>query len=312
MRQRGFATLGKGLAAAAAAGAVAVTASPAAARSLISVGKEGTSGPSTVTAVGPMAYVTVAPLRNLTLPGYLAYVDLGRRRVVAQVNVGRNPEGFAYDGATGLGYVSNYDSRKSGTIRIVDIRGRKVVRTLPAGLNPWTLAVARSTHGRLLVVVNNGNGDRGSIDIWNLSRTRRISRLALRFSPVGLTSIGGNRMLVGSFNGGAAWVLDLNRLKLVRKVAIPAGPVNGLAAGTKHIYVTGFGGITVLDRRTLKPVGPVVDPSVPGNPLGVAVASGDTAYVVDNGAPGASKPTGGLAPGSPPFPNGTLQILRGT
>jgi hypothetical protein len=315
MGNRGYAMLGMVVTAALTGGvpagvASAATASPTAARSIIPVGKPGTYGPSTVTAVGSMAYVTVAPLRNFALPGYLAYVDLSRKRVVAQVKVGRNPEGFAFDSATGLGYVSNYD--KQGSIRVVNIRDRKVVRTLPAGLNPWSLAIVSSSRGRLLVVVNNGGGRGGSIDIWSLNTMRRLRRIPVKSSPVGLASIGGARMLVGSFTTKAAFVLDLNALKLVRTVTVPAGPVNGMAAGTKHIYVTGLDGITVLDRRTLKATGPVIQPLVPGNPLGVTTASGDMAYVVDNGAPGGTKPTGVLAPGSPPFPTGTLQILRGT
>jgi hypothetical protein len=318
MGNRGFAKLGIVFAAALAVGvpagaSSAATASPTAARSIIPVGKQGTYGPSTVTAVGSTAYVTVAPLRNFALQGYLAYVDLGRKRVVARVNVGPNPEGFAFDGATGLGYVSNYDQH--GTIRVVNLRAGKVVRTLPAGQNPWSLAVVGSRQGGGLVVLNNGGGKQahGSIDIWSLSPLRHVRRLRLNFSPVGLASIGGDRMLIGSFTTKAAWVLDLRTLKLVRRVEVPAGPVNGLAAGTKHIYLSGLDGITVLDRRTLKTVGPMVEPLLPGNPLGVAVASGDMAYVVDNGAPGGVKPTGTvLGPGSPPFPNGTLQILRGT
>jgi DNA-binding beta-propeller fold protein YncE len=260
-----------------------------------------------------MAYVTVAPQSDLT-KGYLVYVDLRRNRVVARVNVGPNPEGFAFDRVTGLGYVSNYAKR--GAIRVIDIRHRKVVQTLPAGLNPFNLAVVTSGQRRLLVVLNNGTTQpaRGSIDIWNLKTMRRARRIPVSFSPAGLASIGTDRMLVGSFASGAAWVLDLNKLKLVRRVTVPVTAVNGLASGTKHIYVTGLDGISVLDRRTLKPVGPVIKPLPPGVPLGVATF-GDVAYVVNNGAPGATRnPPCGVCGGntSAPFPAGALQILRGT
>jgi YVTN family beta-propeller protein len=249
-----------------------------------------------VVAAGSVAYVASAPLK--AKPGHLVFVDLRRDRVFARVTVGHNPEAIAVDQTSGRAYVANYDD--PGSISVIDVRLRKVVRTLPAGANPGNLAVVGPRGHRLLVVLNQGQTSptRGSVDVWNLRTMKRLGRLRTKFTPIGLASLGAERMLVGDANKGYAYVLDPNRMRLVRRVTIPAGPVNDIAVGPTLVYVTADPeGITVLSRLTLTPVGSVVPSLPPSDPVRVAVSATDIGYVVDNGF-GAPHP-------------GTLQVLDG-
>jgi hypothetical protein len=72
-------------------------------------------------------------------------------------------------------------------------------------------------------------------------------------------------------------------------VTIPADAVTDLAAGPKLVCVTGDGGISVLRRATLAPVGQVVQPLKPMDPVSVAVSSADIGYVVDSGGGGTGR-----------------------
>ena len=237
---------------------------------------------SAVASSGQFAYVASAPLSAKA--GSLAFVDLPRNRVIGRVHVGHNPMAVAVDSRRRFAYVANYDVK--GSVSVVDLRRRVIARTLPAGKDPGNVQLASRGGRNLLLVENQGVTEpaKGSVDVWDLGTMRRIRRLATGFNPIGLALLPGRgQALVGDGNRGFAWVLDLGQLRFVKRVPVPAGPVNDIEVGGQRVYVVSVGGISVLRQSTLAPLGQVVKPLKPFDPLTVAVTPSGIGYVVDNG-----------------------------
>jgi YVTN family beta-propeller protein len=248
-----------------------------------------------VASAGHFAYVTSAPPGQA---GSLAFVDLRREKTFAHVTVGQNPQAVALGPGGRFAYVANEDAQ---SVSVVDVRLRRVVRTLAAGIDPVDVAVARPGGHKLLLVVNKGPmlPTQGSIDVWNLKTMRRIAHVVVNFNPLAIAVLTtGHRALVGDGNDGFAFVLDLRQLRIVKQVTVPAGPVLDLAVGRRLVYLACAGGISVLRQSTLAPVGGVVTPVFPQFPSSDAASPADVGYVVNAG-------------GGAPDQAGALQILSG-
>ncbi|MCS6830279.1 MAG: phosphoesterase [bacterium] len=142
--------------------------------------------------------------RGVAASGTVSVIDLQKKAVVAEIEVGLQPSGLALDEVRGRLYVANANS---DTVSVVDVGSLQVVETisvrpdpsLPFGSMPNALALAPD--GSTLFVANGGNN---AVAVIRVDHQRNRSRVE-GFIPAGwypgavLTD--GKRLLVANIKG---------------------------------------------------------------------------------------------------------------
>ena len=158
----------------------------------------------------------------------------------AKIAVGNDPDAAFYDPATRRAVVMN---AKGGTISVIDIATRKIVRTimLKPGLEYGVLA------GGGTVFVN--NEDANEIEIANLTTGKVGPAIALPGcqGPTGLAFDEKTNQLISACANGKAAVVDAKARRLVKLLDIGAGPDAAIVDAKRRLAFIPCGKDGVLD-----------------------------------------------------------------
>ena len=155
-----------------------------------------------------------------------AIIDLERSVVIATLAAVKDTAGVVLSQSDGLAYVSSY---REHYVTVIDIQSQVVVKRIPVGFNPWSLAITES-HDRLYVCCVDG-GSAGTnksisiIDTKSLTVTASIPLIGTNV-PYGLAVSPDGRYIycclwISTYNGEIRQI-DTQSLAVVRTI-----PVNG-------------------------------------------------------------------------------------
>ncbi len=145
---------------------------------------------------------------------------------------------IAVDEPRGLAYLANH---RCNCVQVVDLRARRLLRELPAGVRPRALSL--SADGKLLAVGNGGSDDVSLFDLEGRAGERRVQ--PRRGTPI----VGGhNESMAALVMGGKApralaWSDKLQRL-FVASAGLNVGP------NPQRSEVTTNGGVGVIDAKS--------------------------------------------------------------
>jgi DNA-binding beta-propeller fold protein YncE len=149
--------------------------------------------------------------------GTVRIVDLATDMALADIPVGKNPDGAVYDPVTKLVFAMSHDM---GTAAVIDTATRKPVASINVG-GELEFPVSDGA-GKVFVNIESSN-EIGVIDV----RTKQLLgkyKLAGCEEPSGLAYIAGSKLLMASCANGVAKVVEAETGKDVASVPIGRGP----------------------------------------------------------------------------------------
>lgn len=166
--------------------------------------------------------------------------DTGTGQEAARIAVGNDPDAAFYDPATRHAVVMN---AKSGTVSVIDIASRAIVRTitLKPGLEFGVLA------GGSTLFVN--NEDANEIETANLATGKAGPAIALTGcqGPTGLAFDDKTNRLISACANGKAAIVDAKAHRLVTLLNIGAGPDAAIIDANRRLAFIPCGKDGVLD-----------------------------------------------------------------
>src|SRR5437763_7605598 len=113
-------------------------------------------------------------------------IDTACGRVLHSINVDAQtyPQAVVVDGHTGRVFIAVSDESSAGRVRVLDVRGGRILHTVTVGWNPIALVVAVRA-GRVFAV-NAGStagGGTGSISVLDATSGRLVRTVRLGMSP---------------------------------------------------------------------------------------------------------------------------------
>lgn len=144
-------------------------------------------------------------------------IDTADGREVAKIAVGSDPDAALYDASTGLAAVMN---AKGGTVSVIDVARRSVVRTIT--LKPGLEFAVVAADGTLFI----NNEDASEIETANITTGAAGPAIALTgcTGPTGLALDPASHVLISACANGKAAVVDAQTKTLRGLLAIGAGP----------------------------------------------------------------------------------------
>jgi len=188
-----------------------------------------------IDSAGAYAYVTDLSTKKLSK------IDLGNDAVVAQFDVGMDPNGVAVDPAGTFAYVSNYsDILQAGVLSKIDTSTGTIVASIPVG-EGYMGAVAINAGGTLAFVVDNSGSTVAKV---NLTNYRKAVSFAVGNSPWGIAlNPAGTFAYVANTTSGTVSKIAVTRTEAqtisfttVGKAVVPA-PLSQLF-GAKTVVVS--------------------------------------------------------------------------
>jgi YVTN family beta-propeller protein len=209
----------------------------------------------------------------------LSVMDAGSRRV-ASVALRNTPRFVATSRDGTLVFVSMYENDKSGSgVAVVDAARRKVLRYLPTGVQPYTLAV--SPDGRLWVPIHSEH----RIEIYAAADQHTDGTVTVPPNPhaVGFAA-GLMRAFTPNHESNVVSVIDMRTDQLLKSIPVSRAPHSiAVSPDGKTVLVAGYeaNAANLIDAKTLKRTGPF---KVGDKPQSVAFATDSAhAYVVNEG-----------------------------
>lgn len=233
------------------------------------------------------------------------------------IGVGSNPISIAYDAGSHTAYVANDGSVSSidtttdtetsefktgfhgqsgiavaqggrellvanvmsKSLRVVDPAQQKVVGTIVIGRGAQQIAVARSG-ARQQAYVAQVHTKR--VSVVDPAQNRLVKQFQLKQDvQTATTTPNQSQVWVGSANTGKIWVINTKRNTISRTISLAeTGPVQGIAFGPhgRRAWVSGLGGLAVLDARTGKVLHTLSDQQLfPGAVKKFTLVMGDVA-----------------------------------
>ncbi|MFC3383986.1 YncE family protein, partial [Couchioplanes caeruleus subsp. azureus] len=210
----------------------------------------------------------------------LSVVDTATRRVTP-VLLRNTPRFVATSRDGGLVFVSMYEKDMTGSgVAVVDAAGRRPVRYLATGVQPFTLAVGPDD--RLWVPIHSS----GRVEMYATTGTQRASgRLTVPRNPHAVAfSPALRRAFTANHESNALAVIDMPTSRVLRSIPVSRAPHSvAVSPDGARVLVAGYeaGTADLIDARTLRRTGPL---RVGGKPQAVAFAGdGRHAYVVNEG-----------------------------
>lgn len=191
----------------------------------------------------------------------------------ATIGIRGNPVEILFDRSGRRAFVSSFAAAK---VMEVDVRTRAVLRELPAGLDPKTLAL--SPDESTLYVVNWRSND---VSVVDLATGSERFRLETSRHPRGIAVLPDGRVLVASTEGDSVHEFDAegHPLRRLETCEFPRHLV--LSADASHLYVTCSGESVVATYR-LADFRRVSSAPTGRNPRSMALAtSGRSLYVAN-------------------------------
>ena len=102
--------------------------------------------------------------------GTVVVIDVGERRLAAEIPVGRQPTDVTFSPDGKRAYVSN---RFEDTVSVIDTAARRVIRTVPVGDDPHGLLTDRE--GKHLYVLNTSEDTVSVLDTETFEESRRLA-----------------------------------------------------------------------------------------------------------------------------------------
>ena len=226
--------------------------------------------------------------------GDVSVIDAATGTVVATIDVGKRPRGIAASPDRTLLYVAlsgspiggpNVDEsklpppdRSADGIGVIDVRQRKLVKTLPSGPDPEQVAI--SPDGKEVYVANE---DIGQLSVIDTTDGHLIQSFKIGDEPEGVTvEPGGKRVWVTSEADGAVFVADLATKKIVKPVKVGPRPRSiAFTPDGASAYVPSENGATLtkIDVKKLAP-SKTIDLGKGMRPMGLRMsADGKLLYV---------------------------------
>jgi YVTN family beta-propeller protein len=207
----------------------------------------------------------------------LSVVDAASRRVTSLRL--RNTPRFVSVSRDGLvAFVSMYEKDMSGSgMAVIDTVGRKVVRYVPTGVQPFALAVAPD--GRIWVPIHS----QGRVEVYGAGDQRRDSIVAVPPNPHAVAfSPDLMRAFTADHESNAMAIIDMRTDKMIRSVPVSKAPHSiAVSPDGRTVLVAGYeaAAADLVDAVTLKRTGPL---RVGRQPQCVAFSTdGAHAYVVN-------------------------------
>ncbi len=171
----------------------------------------------------------------------LEVFDAVSLRLLGRVSIRGNPVEVIFDRQGRRAFVSSFAAAR---VMEIDVATRRVIRELPAGLDPKTMAL--SPDERLLYVVNWRSND---VSVVDLTSGRELRRLATGRHPRGIVVSPDGRILVATTEGDRVHELrsDGTRLRDLRTCEFPRHLV--LAPDASAVHVTCSGASAVVTYR---------------------------------------------------------------
>ena len=250
----------------------------------------------------------------------LSVVDAGTRKVT-EVRLRNTPRFVATSRDGHLVFVSMYENDKSGSgVAVVEAAGRKVLRYMSTGVQPYTLAVGpdgrvwvpihserrvevyspdgRESDGHVLVPPNphavafsaqlrrafTPNHESNSVAIIDMRTDKLLKSVPVSRAPHSIAvSPDGRTALVAGYEANTADLIDADTLQRRGPFKVGKQPQSvAFAADGKHAYVVNEGGnsVSVLDGRTGRVTATV---GVGRSPRTIGVAPDGRVAYVSNG-----------------------------
>ncbi len=183
--------------------------------------------------------------------GSVSFIDLKTNTQTAEVGTGVN------HGQTAIGLVQNgakayIGQNQKNKMLIMNTTTRTVTGTVAVGFGAADIT---ATNGRAYVALVQPQ----KVAVVDAASDKLIKQIQLAQDPQNVTvAPGGRYVWVGSAQTGLIWVIDGSTQTVVRRLIVTkGGPVSGVAFSPngKRVWVSGLGGITVLNRSTGKQIG---------------------------------------------------------
>ncbi len=237
--------------------------------------------------------------------GEVVVLDAATGVITLRIAVGKRPRGMQFSPDGKRLYVALSGSAIAGPgadestlppperrfdgIGVIDVKAGRLLRTLPGGTDPETLALAPD--GRTIYVANEDGMQLSAIDALSGS-LRANARIGVE--PEGVAVRPDGRLVYVACEGSAVvYVLDAKTLAVVAKIPTAARP-RGIAfardGNSGFISVEMGGAITVFDTRTQQVVRTVTLPTTAGTltrPMGLATTPDGRSLYVTTGRGGA-------------------------
>jgi YVTN family beta-propeller protein len=209
----------------------------------------------------------------------LSVVDAATRKVT-ELRLRNTPRFVAMSRDGRLVFVSMYEKDMSGSgVAVVDAAGRRVLRYLSTGVQPYTLAVGPDD--RLWVPIHS----RGRVEVYPVAGEREDARIDVPPNPHAVAFSGSRmRAFAANHESNAVSVIDMRTDRLIGSVPVSRSPHSvAVSPDGRRALVAGYEANTadLIDTATLKRTGPF---KVGRKPQSVAFAlDGAHAYVVNEG-----------------------------
>jgi YVTN family beta-propeller protein len=190
---------------------------------------------------GIMPSVSYGQIQNL--PKIITAITA---RVIANITVGSEPKGAAYDPQNGLLYVADYSSMQ---VTVINVSTNNVVATINTGQEAW-----KPTYNPVNNMIYVGNDYTDNVTLINPSTNEVVSNISVCDYPVG-TFFDPLNSLTYVLCDESNQVVALNSTnQIVAMINLPAGPGNGGYAITPsdQIYIAEYRGnnVSVIDGKT--------------------------------------------------------------
>lgn len=188
--------------------------------------------------------------------GTVTLIDAATREALATITVGRGPHEAATSPDGKLVVVCNYGDRRSigNTLSVIELAGRKVVRTVDLGKfqNPHGIAFLKD--GRRVVVTVERQKAVLVVDVIE-GKVLQAARTDAKISHMVAVGADEKRAFVANIGSGSMSVIDLEKGALVKVVATGAG-AEGIAVHPtrKEVWVTNRAAdsVSIVDSASLE------------------------------------------------------------
>jgi YVTN family beta-propeller protein len=255
------------------------------------------SRPTTRTAAGTELYVSAED------GGEVAVVDPDKGEVVARIPVGKRPRGMRISRDGKLLYVALSGSprgrpgvdesklpppdRSADGIGVVDLKARKLLRTIASGQDPEAFDLSRD--GKLLYVSNEETAEMSVVD---LHAGKVTTKIPVAEEPEGVTfAPDGKLVYVTSEQTNQVFAVDAKKHAVVAR--IPTGPrpravVFTRDGATAFVTCENAAMLTVIDAKKNVPAGdikivPVAKTPLGPRPMGAVLSPDGKLLYVSNG-----------------------------
>lgn len=147
----------------------------------------------------------------------VSFIDAEKKKVVAEVKVGKEPRQMTLSPDENYLYVANmYDNK----IDIVSIKDEKVIESLETGIEPF--GVVTSQDGKTLYVANYRSG---TVSVYDLQKKKQVKEIEVGDRPRTLAiTADGSKIYVPQYLNGSITVIDTVGNEVVKEIQLAQSP----------------------------------------------------------------------------------------